>query len=102
MPHSRTSRVLLAKALAAALVALAATGVAFAVGALGKVVGTSIAGIDAVWDQGLADVAYFALGNTLLILVGFTLGALSRNFLGANVAYMVYAFVAPGLLAFLA
>ena len=36
------------------------------------------------------------------MLVGFTLGALIRNSPGAIVAYMIYAFVAPGLLAFLA
>ena len=37
-----------------------------------------------------------------LLLVGFTLGALIRNSPGAIVGYMIYAFVAPGLLAFLA
>ena len=100
VPHR--GRVLLAKAVAAVLVALAATGVAFAVGALGNVVGPALAGVDPVWDQGVADVGYFALGNILLLLVGFTLGALIRNSPGAIVAYMVYAFVAPGLLAFLA
>jgi hypothetical protein len=100
VPHR--GRVLFAKALAAGLVALAATAVAFAVGAAGNVVGAAMAGIGPVWDQGLADVGYFALGNTLLLLVGFTLGALIRNSPGAIVGYMVYAFVAPGLLAFLA
>ncbi len=100
VPHR--GRVLLAKALAAGLVALAATAVAFAVGALGNVTGAAMAGIDPVWNQNLADVGYFALGNTLLLLVGFTLGALIRNSPGAIVGYMIYAFVAPGLLAFLA
>lgn len=100
LPHR--GRVLFAKGVGAVLVAVAATGVAFAVGALGNIVGTATAGIDAVWDQGLADVGYFALGNILLLLVGFTLGALIRNSPGAIVAYMVYAFIAPGLLAFLA
>jgi ABC-2 type transport system permease protein len=100
VPHR--GRVLLAKAVAAVIVAVAATGVAFAVGALGNVIGTAAAGIDTVWDQNLADVGYFALGNTLLLLVGFTLGALIRNSPGAIVAYMVYGFIAPGLLAFLA
>jgi hypothetical protein len=95
-------RVLLSKALACGLVALAATAVAFTVGALGNVTGAAMAGIDPVWNQDLTDVAYFALGNTLLLLVGFTLGALIRNSPGAIVGYMVYAFVAPGLLAFLA
>jgi ABC-2 type transport system permease protein len=100
VPHR--GRVLLAKAVAAGLVALAATAVAFAVGALGNVTGAATAGVDPVWNQSLADVGCFALGNTLLLLVGFTLGALIRSSPGAIVAYMVYAFVAPGLLAFLA
>jgi ABC-2 type transport system permease protein len=100
VPHR--GRVLLAKAVAAVFVAAAATLVAFAVGSLGNLAGTAMADVPAVWDQGLADVGYFALGNTMLLLVGFTLGALLRNSPGAIVAYMVYAFVAPGLLAFLA
>lgn len=100
VPHR--GRVLLAKAVAAVLVAMVATGVAFAVGALGNLVGAAMAGTATVWDQSFADVGYFALGSTLLILVGFTLGALIRHSPGAIVAYMVYAFVAPGLLAFLA
>ena len=100
VPHR--GRVMFAKALAALLVAMGATVVAFVVGALGNLVGAAIAGISPVWDQDLADVGYFALGNTLLMMVGFTLGALIRTSAGAVVAYMVYAFVAPGLLAFLA
>jgi ABC-2 type transport system permease protein len=95
-------RVLFAKALACGLVALAATSVAFTVGAVGNVAGAVMAGIDPVWNQDLTDVGYFALGNSLLLLVGFTLGALIRNSPGAIVGYMVYAFVTPGLLAFLA
>ena len=100
VPHR--GRVMLAKAIAATWVALATTVVAFAVGSLGNLVGAAMAGIAPVWDQDLADVGYFALGNTLLMLVGFTLGALIRNSAGAVVAFMIYAFVAPGLLAFLA
>jgi ABC-2 type transport system permease protein len=98
----RRGRVLLAKAIGAVIVAAAATMVAVAVGALGNVVGTAMAGTATVWDLGVADIAYFALGNTLLLLVGFTLGALIRNSPGAIVAYMIYAFVVPGILAFLA
>jgi len=100
LPHR--GRVLLGKGIGAVLVAVAATGVAFTAGALGNIVGGAMAGIDTVWDQNLIDVGYFALGNILLLLVGFTLGALIRNSPGAIVAYMVYAFVVPGLLAFLA
>ena len=100
VPHR--GRVLLGKAVAAGLIALGATAVAFAVGAAGNVIGAAMAGIDPVWDQHVADVGYFALGNTLLLLVGLTLGALLHSSPGAVVAYMIYAFVAPGLLAFLA
>jgi ABC-2 type transport system permease protein len=99
-PHR--GRVLLAKAVAAVLLAVPCALVAFAVGALGNLIGTAVAGISTVWDQDLADFAHFTLGNTLLLLVGFTLGALIRNSAGAVVGYMLYAFVVPGLLAFLA
>lgn len=102
LPTSAMCRGLLAKAIAAVLVAAGAAFVAFAVGALGNLVGAATAGTTAVWDVEMTDVGYFALGNTLLLLVGFTLGALTRNSPGAIVAYMIYVFVAPGLLAFLA
>ena len=100
VPHR--GRVLLAKALAALLVAAAATVVAFAVGALGNLAGSAMAGVPTVWDLQLTDVGTFALANTSLMLVGFTLGALIQNSSGAIVSFMIYAFVAPGLLAFLA
>ena len=77
VPHR--SRILLAKGTAAVLVAATATVVAFGVGALGNLVGTAASNVPTVWDQNFADVGYFALGNTLLMLVGFTLGALIRN-----------------------
>ena len=100
VPHR--GRVLLAKAIAVVLVTVPATLVAFGVGAAGNVAGTALADVPAVWNQDLVDVGYFALGQTLLLLVGFVLGALIRNSSGAIVAYMIYGFVAPGLLAFLA
>jgi hypothetical protein len=100
VPHR--GRVLLAKAIAVVSVTVPATLVAFGVGALGNVAGTALADVPAVWNQDLVDVGYFALGQTLLLLVGFVLGALIRNSSGAIVAYMIYGFVAPGLLAFLA
>ena len=100
VPHR--GRVMIAKALAAILVALGATVVAFSVGALGNLTGTTLADVPIVWDQTFADVGAFALANILLMLVGFTLGALIRNSPGAIVSYMLYGFVAPGLLAFLA
>ena len=95
-------RVLTGKAAAALLIAAAASVVAFIVGALGNLVGSAIADVPTVWDQSLRDAAYFTLANALLVLVGFMFGALVRNTPGAVVGYMIYAFVAPGLLAFLA
>jgi ABC-2 type transport system permease protein len=100
VPHR--GRLVLAKALAAVLVTGPATAVAFAVGAVGNVIGTALADVPTVWDQSLVDVGYFAAGQTLLLLVGFVLGALIRNSSGAIVAYMLHGFVVPGLLAFLA
>lgn len=100
VPHRE--RVVLAKAVAAVLVTVPATAVAFAVGAVGNLIGAASAGVPTVWDQSLVDVGYFAAGQTLLLLVGFVLGALIRSSSGAIVAYMLYGFVAPGLLAFLA
>jgi ABC-2 type transport system permease protein len=100
VPHR--GRVVLAKAVAAVLVTVPATAVAIAVGAVGNVIGTALADVPTVWDQSLVDVGYFAAGQTLLLLVGFVLGALIRNSSGAIVAYMLYGFVVPGLLAFLA
>ena len=100
VPHR--GRVLGAKAVAAGLVTVPATAAAFGVGAVGNVAGAALAGLDPVWDQGWSDVGFFAFGQTLLLLTGFVLGALIRNSSGAVVAYMLYGFVAPGLLAFLA
>jgi ABC-2 type transport system permease protein len=100
VPHR--GRVILAKGLAMLLVGLAAMVLAFPLGALGNIVGTSIHGIQPVWDQNVSDLAYFALANALLMAVGFMLGVLIRASAGAIVAYFVYAFVAPTLLTFLA
>jgi ABC-2 type transport system permease protein len=100
VPHR--GRVIFAKAVGAVLVTVPATAAAFGVGAVGNLVGAAVAGVPTVWDQSVVDVGYFALGQTLLVLVGFVLGALIRNSSGAIVAYMVYGFVAAGLLAFLA
>jgi hypothetical protein len=100
VPHR--GRVVLAKTVAVVLVTVPATAVAFAVGAVGNLIGAASADVPTAWDQSLVDVGYFAAGQTLLLLVGFVLGALIRNSSGAIVAYMLYGFVVPGLLTFLA
>jgi ABC-2 type transport system permease protein len=100
VPHR--SRVMLAKAVAAAAVAPVATLLAFGVGAMGNLVGSVLAGTPRVWDQAVADVLQMTLANVLLVLVGFTLGVLIRSSSAAIVAYFLYGFVAPGLLTLLA
>jgi len=100
VPHR--GRVVLAKAVAAVSVTVPATVAAFGVGAAGNALGAAMTDGAPVWDQTVVDAGYFALGQTLLLLVGFVLGALIRNSSAAIVAYMVYAFVAPGLLVLLA
>ncbi|GAA1026943.1 hypothetical protein GCM10009557_06430 [Virgisporangium ochraceum] len=100
VPHR--GRVMLAKAIAAVSVTAPATVAAFGVGAAGNLVGAAMTDSAPVWDQTIVDAGYFALGQTLLLLVGFMLGALIRNSSAAIVAYMIYAFVAPGLLGLLA
>jgi hypothetical protein len=100
VPHR--GRVFAAKATAVVLVGVASMALAFAIGALGNVVGTSIAGTSLVWDISLGHVAQILLGNVLGMLLGFGLGVLVRNSAGAMVGYLVYAFVIPPLAGLLA
>lgn len=99
-PHR--GRIVTAKAIDAIAVGVVATLVAFAVGAAGNLLGTTIAGTPTVWDQGVADIGSFTVSTVSVMLVGFTLGVLIRNSPGAIVAYFIYAFVAPPLLMALA
>lgn len=100
VPHR--TRILLGKALAAVTIAVASMLVAFPVGAVGNLIGSAIHGVPTVWDQGVVDVLYMVGGNTLLLMVGFMLGVLIRSSTAALVTYLIYAFVAPTLLTFLA
>jgi ABC-2 type transport system permease protein len=95
-------RVIGTKAAAALLVGIASMVVAFSVGALGNVLGTTVAGTDLVWDISVSHVVTIVLANILGMMVGFTLGALIRNSAGAIVTYLVYSFVLPPVLGMLA
>jgi hypothetical protein len=90
-------RVVLAKGIGAVLVGVVSMGIAFAVGALGNLLGTAITGNDLVWDMPLTLCATIVLGNVLGLLVGFMLGVVIRNSAGAIVGYFVYSFVLPTL-----
>jgi hypothetical protein len=100
VPHR--SRIIVGKLLAAVTVALVATPVAFAIGAVGNVVGSNIAGVPTVWDLDTSTFVTTELANVLGMLVGFMLGVLVRSSPGALVAYFVYQFLLPTLALILA
>jgi ABC-2 type transport system permease protein len=100
VPHR--SRVITAKALACLSVAGGTIPFAFAVGALGNIVGTAIAGVDPVWDLTVTNLLTIMLANVLAMMVGFMLGVVIRSSAAALAAYFVYQFLLPTLALLLA
>ena len=95
-------RVIGVKAIATLLVGLGSMAVAFAVGALGNVAGSALAGVDTVWDISLSMAPQMVLGDLVGMAIGFTLGVVLRNSAAAIVGYFVASLVMPGILALLA
>ena len=95
-------RVIGAKAFATFVVGVVSMAVAFAVGAVGNLLGSTIMGLDTVWDVSLAAAAQILLGNLVGMAIGFTLGVVLRNSAAAIVGYFVVSFVLPGILVLLA
>jgi hypothetical protein len=91
VPHR--GRIITAKLLVALGVGVVSMLMAFAVGALGNVVGASIAGVDQVWNISGTDFLTLLLFQILNMMVGFMLGVLVRNSAGALVGYFVFSFV---------
>lgn len=100
IPHR--GRVISAKAISSVAVGVVSIPLAFAIGAVGNLVGTAITGTNLVWDVTLSDGLYIVLGNVLGLLVGFMLGVLIRNSAGAIVAYFVYSLLLPTVFGLLA
>lgn len=100
VPHR--SRVVLAKAIASVTVGVVSMLLAFAIGALGNLVGTAITGTPVVWNMSVTDCLYIVLGNVLGLLTGFMLGVLIRSSAGAIVAYFVYSLLLPSIFGVLA
>lgn len=98
----RRGRVIVAKAIATFIVGIASMLVAFAIGAVGNIVGSALAGVDTVWNIGLADAPQIVLGNVVGMAIGFTLGVVLRNSASAIVGYFVVSLVLPGILVLLA
>ncbi len=95
-------RVIGAKAIATLLVGLGSVTVAFAVGALGNVAGSALAGVDTVWDISSSMAPQLVLCNLVGMAIGFTLGVVLRNSAAAIVGYFVVSLVMPGVLVLLA
>jgi ABC-2 type transport system permease protein len=95
VPHR--GQVIAAKAMASAAVAVVTIPLAFGIGALGSLVGTTMAGIDPIWDLTVLNLATIVLANGLSLLFGFMLGVVIRNSVGALVAYFIYQFLLPTL-----
>jgi hypothetical protein len=96
------NRVISAKVIASVTVGVAAMLVALAIGVVGNVVGTAIAGTDLVWDVSVVHGIEIVLGSLLCLLMGTMLGLLFRSSPVALVAYFLYALLLPtvsGLLA---
>jgi len=100
VPHR--GRIITAKVIGTLVVGVVSIGIAFAVGALGNVVGSAIAGVGTTWDISLGNAATILLADALGMLMGFTLGVLIRSSAGAIVGYFVYALVLPASLGTLA
>jgi ABC-2 type transport system permease protein len=100
VPHR--GRVITAKLISTLLVGVVSIATAFAVGALGNLAGSAIAGVDTVWDISLGHALLILLADGLGMLMGFTLGVLILNSPGAIVGYFVYALVLPAALGTLA
>jgi ABC-2 type transport system permease protein len=95
VPHR--GRVIRAKMVVSIVLGAVSFGVALAIGALGNIVGSGIAGVDTVWDISSSQMATLILANVLNLLIGFMLGVLIRNSPGAIVGYVVYSFVLSSL-----
>ena len=75
---------------------------AAAIGAIGNLLGSSIAGVDTVWNLSVLQFTMITLATVLYMFIGFMLGLLVRNSSAAIVAYFVYQFVLSGLTVLLA
>jgi ABC-2 type transport system permease protein len=100
VPHR--GRIITAKAISSVTIAIAAMVLAFAVGALGNLLGAALRGTALVWDVNVTQCLYYVLGMVLSLLIGFMLGVLFRASIGALVAYFVLTFLIPTVFGLLA
>jgi ABC-2 type transport system permease protein len=95
-------RVVWAKTLASVIVAVASMVFAFVIGAVGNVVGSTIAGTPTVWDLSVGHALTIVLGNLTCLLTGTMIGMVLRSSAGGLVTYFVVTLVVPNLSSLLA
>ncbi len=95
-------RVIGAKTLSAVIVAVASMLFAFAIGAVGNVAGSALAGTSTVWDLSVAHALTIVLGNLVSMSIGTMLGMLLRSSAGGLVMYFVLVLLVPNLTSLLA
>ncbi len=95
-------RVIGAKTLSSVIVAVASMVFAFAIGAVGNVVGSTIAGTSTVWDLSVGHALTILLGNLVSMSIGTMLGMLLRSSAGGLVMYFVLVLLVPNLSGLLA
>ncbi|GGU28208.1 ABC transporter permease subunit [Nocardioides albus] len=88
-------KVIGAKAVLTVALGIVSMAVALGVGALGNLIGTTIAGVDPVWDLTTVILAQTVLAQVLGMMMGFMLGTLFRSSPAAIVGYFVYSLVLP-------
>ncbi len=96
------SRVIAAKAACTLAIGVVSMLVAAAMGAVGNIVGSGLAGVPTVWNLSVTQFSMIVLGTVLNMLIGFMLGLLLRSSAAALVAYFVYQFVLSSLTVLLA
>jgi ABC-2 type transport system permease protein len=96
------ARVIWAKTLSAVVVAVASMLFAFMIGAVGNVVGSTIADTPTVWDLSVGHAATIVLGNLVSLSIGVMLGMLLRSSAGGLVMYFVVVLLVPNLSGLLA
>jgi ABC-2 type transport system permease protein len=95
-------RVVWAKTLSSVTVAVASMVFAFVIGAVGNVVGSTIAGTPTVWDLSVDHALTIVLGNLTCLLTGTMIGMLLRSSAGGLVVYFVITLLVPNLSSLLA
>jgi ABC-type transport system involved in multi-copper enzyme maturation permease subunit len=99
---SSRRRVIWAKTLSSVIVAIASMLFAFVIGAVGNVVGSTIAGTSTVWDLSVGHALTIVLGNLVSMSIGTMLGMLLRSSAGGLVMYFVLVLLVPNLTGLLA